>query len=100
MFSHVPIITAEREVRLAGWIQLCEQRLVNGNMTASKSVRRAGNVKTPYAIGRFIDKAERFIMTGFQSAKPVTQRERIMFAQIFDIADFEAGRFRRGEHEG
>jgi len=69
---HVPIFARERQVGLAGRTQLCEQCLVNGNVTAPKSVRRAGNIKTPYAIRLFIDEAERFIMTGFQSAQPMT----------------------------
>src|SRR5438132_4601075 len=67
----VPILARERQVRPAGWVQLCEQRLVNGNVTASKSVRRAGNIKTPYAIRCFIDEAEGFIMMRFQSAQPM-----------------------------
>jgi hypothetical protein len=55
---HVPVFARERQVRPAGWVQLCEQCLVNGNVTASKSVRRAGNIKTPYAIRRFIASAK------------------------------------------
>jgi hypothetical protein len=63
--------------------------LVNGDVTTPKSVCRAGHVKTPYAIRRFIDEAEGFIVVRFQSAQPMAESERIMFAQIFYIPDFE-----------
>jgi hypothetical protein len=65
----VPIRSRERQVRPARWVRLCEQRLVNGNVTASKSVRRAGNIKTPYAIRRLVDESECFIVVRFPTGK-------------------------------
>src|SRR5438094_5123128 len=84
-----PIVARQRELRLPRRFQLGDQRLINGNVTTSKSVRRAGNIETPYAIRGFIDEAECFIMVRFQSTKPMVQMERIMLAQVFHIADFK-----------
>jgi len=37
-------------------------------------------------------------MVRFQSVKPMAQRERVVFAQILHIADFEVSRIRSAQH--
>src|ERR1043166_426074 len=97
--SFVPIIAPERQIDSSGCSWLCQQGLVDGHMATLESVRGACDVKTPDAIRCFIDKAERFIVVSFQLTEPMPQRQHVMFAQILYVADFEARRFGRGEHD-
>jgi hypothetical protein len=77
---------------LTGRIQLGDQRLVNGDVPAAKSMRGAGKVKTPNAISRFIDEGKRLCMMPVQPAKPMAQCQRIMLPQVFHIANLKPGR--------
>src|SRR5437667_288301 len=94
----LPIASCERKVTLSGWIQPREQRLMNCKLPAPKAVGRAGKIKTPYPVCCFVDEAESFVMVRFQSVKPMAQRERVMFAQILHITDFEVSRLRSAQH--
>jgi len=65
---------------------------------AANPMGGAGEEKTPHPVSCFIDEAKGFIMVRFQSAEPMAQRERVMFAQIFHIANFKVSRLRRAQH--
>src|SRR3984893_6868532 len=94
----VPIVSCERQLGLAGQIQLGEQRLVNGDVPAAKSMRGAGKVKTPNAISRFMDEGKRFGMMPFQPAKPIAQCQRIRLAQVLHIANLKPSRLGSVQH--
>lgn len=96
----MPIVAGKRQVGLAGWIQLREQSLINGDVTAAKSMPGPGKVKAPDPVGRFFDKGKRLGMVCFQAGEPMAQCKHIMFAKIFDVANLETGRFRCAKHNG
>src|SRR5947208_10035695 len=94
-----PIVSGKRKIDFAGPVQLCQQRLVNGDVTALKPMGRAGNVKTPDAISYFVDQTERFSVMRFQAGEPMAQRERVMLSQILHVANLEPGRLCRTERD-
>ncbi len=85
---------------MAGRTQLRKQSLINGDVTAAKSMPGPGEVKAPDPVNRFVDKRKRFGMVCFEAGEPMAQRKHIMFSKIFDVANLETGRFRCAKHNG
>ena len=74
-----------------------QQRLMQIHPPALELVSRPGEIEPKHAAADLVGQPFEFIFGGLETLQPMSQGQRIMFAQTLDVADFKTRGFRRAQ---
>src|SRR5262249_37129180 len=87
--SAIPIDPAQRQAAAVA-VRLDQEDLMQVVNALAEIERRPGEVEAEDAVRRLVRGSDQLLLVGLEVRQPVLQRKRVMLAEAFHIADFEA----------